>query len=228
MGTWRPSRHTPPPTGMSPGSAAAAGRWPIPGRDPASCRPRPDPRLDRPVYPGEPRRSHRVGQLEGARSGGDHRRDPGPPRWPGRAGRGRSAIRGAPGGGDIPRGGPAPGQHAGRARCRAAGRAGRAPCAGRDPLAGRGRDAGGRGGRVHHARECVAGSRPASSVRCGGSGRLGAEQVESLLERRDRTAIGRYAPTSVKLMLDGIVENFTAAFWSPIWTPMAARRRTAV
>ena len=44
---------------------------------------------------------------------------------------------------------------------------------------------------------------------------FGAEQVDELLERRARTAIGRYAPTSVKLMLDGILENFTAGVLEP-------------
>ncbi len=43
----------------------------------------------------------------------------------------------------------------------------------------------------------------------------GAEQIDSLVERRARTAIGRYAPTSVKFMLDGILENFTAAVLEP-------------
>ena len=43
----------------------------------------------------------------------------------------------------------------------------------------------------------------------------GAEQIEGFLERRTRTAIGRYAPTSAKLMLDGIVENLTAGVLEP-------------
>ena len=43
----------------------------------------------------------------------------------------------------------------------------------------------------------------------------GPEQIEELVERRARTAIGRYAPTSVKLMLDGVIENFTAAVLEP-------------
>jgi predicted amidohydrolase YtcJ len=44
---------------------------------------------------------------------------------------------------------------------------------------------------------------------------LGAEQIEGFVERRARTAIGGYAPTSIKLMLDGIVENFTAGVLEP-------------
>jgi predicted amidohydrolase YtcJ len=43
----------------------------------------------------------------------------------------------------------------------------------------------------------------------------GPEQVEALLDRRERTAIGGYAPTSVKFMLDGILENFTAGVLEP-------------
>lgn len=43
----------------------------------------------------------------------------------------------------------------------------------------------------------------------------GAEQIEELVERRARTAIGRYAPTSVKLMLDGVLENGTGALLEP-------------
>jgi predicted amidohydrolase YtcJ len=43
----------------------------------------------------------------------------------------------------------------------------------------------------------------------------GAEQIEELVERRARTAIGRYAPTSVKIMQDGVLENFTGAVLEP-------------
>ena len=43
----------------------------------------------------------------------------------------------------------------------------------------------------------------------------GAEQIEELVERRTRTAVGRYAPTSVKLMQDGVLENFTGAVLEP-------------
>jgi predicted amidohydrolase YtcJ len=44
---------------------------------------------------------------------------------------------------------------------------------------------------------------------------LGTEQVEEFVERRTRTAIGRYAPTSVKIMQDGVLENFTGAVLEP-------------
>ena len=43
----------------------------------------------------------------------------------------------------------------------------------------------------------------------------GTEQIEELVERRRATAIGRYAPTSVKLMMDGVLENFTGAMLEP-------------
>ena len=43
----------------------------------------------------------------------------------------------------------------------------------------------------------------------------GGEQIEELVERRRATAIGRYAPTSVKLMMDGVLENFTGAMLEP-------------
>jgi hypothetical protein len=43
----------------------------------------------------------------------------------------------------------------------------------------------------------------------------GAEQIEKLEERRARTASGRYAPTSVKLHLDGVLENGTGAVLEP-------------
>jgi predicted amidohydrolase YtcJ len=43
----------------------------------------------------------------------------------------------------------------------------------------------------------------------------GAEQIEELIDRRTRTAIGRYAPTSVKLFLDGVLENWTGAVLEP-------------
>ena len=44
---------------------------------------------------------------------------------------------------------------------------------------------------------------------------FGAEQIDRFVERRARTAIGGYAPTTVKLMLDGILENFTAGVLEP-------------
>jgi predicted amidohydrolase YtcJ len=43
----------------------------------------------------------------------------------------------------------------------------------------------------------------------------GEEQIEEFVERRRVTAIGRYAPTSVKLMMDGVLENFTGAMLEP-------------
>ena len=41
----------------------------------------------------------------------------------------------------------------------------------------------------------------------------GAEQIEELTERRG--VIGRFSPTTVKLMLDGVAENFTASMLEP-------------
>ena len=43
----------------------------------------------------------------------------------------------------------------------------------------------------------------------------GADQIDDFIERRKATAIGRYAPTSVKLMMDGVLENFTGALLEP-------------
>lgn len=43
----------------------------------------------------------------------------------------------------------------------------------------------------------------------------GGDQIDDLVERRARTAIGRYAPTSVKIMQDGVLENFTGAVLEP-------------
>ncbi len=43
----------------------------------------------------------------------------------------------------------------------------------------------------------------------------GAEQIEELIERRRATSIGRYKATSVKLMMDGVLENFTGAMLEP-------------
>jgi hypothetical protein len=47
----------------------------------------------------------------------------------------------------------------------------------------------------------------------------GAEQIEEFVERRDRTASDRYRPTSVKLMQDGVLENFTGAVLEPYLGP---------
>jgi predicted amidohydrolase YtcJ len=44
---------------------------------------------------------------------------------------------------------------------------------------------------------------------------LGEEQVESLVERRKDYSHGRFRATSVKIMQDGVAENFTAAMTSP-------------
>jgi len=43
----------------------------------------------------------------------------------------------------------------------------------------------------------------------------GEEQIEDLIARRDRGSVGRFRPTSVKMMLDGVAENFTASMLDP-------------
>jgi predicted amidohydrolase YtcJ len=43
----------------------------------------------------------------------------------------------------------------------------------------------------------------------------GAEQIEEFVERRQATSMGRYQATSVKLMMDGVLENFTGAMLEP-------------
>jgi predicted amidohydrolase YtcJ len=43
----------------------------------------------------------------------------------------------------------------------------------------------------------------------------GLEQIPELLEARARGPVGRFAATSVKIMLDGVCENFTAAVLEP-------------
>lgn len=43
----------------------------------------------------------------------------------------------------------------------------------------------------------------------------GAEQIEEFVERRAATSTGRYQATSVKLMMDGVLENFTGAMLEP-------------
>jgi predicted amidohydrolase YtcJ len=43
----------------------------------------------------------------------------------------------------------------------------------------------------------------------------GPEQIEELIDRRERTTTDRYRPTSVKLMQDGVLENFTGAVIEP-------------
>ena len=43
----------------------------------------------------------------------------------------------------------------------------------------------------------------------------GIDQIERLIDARARATVGRFAPTSVKIMQDGIIENFTAATLTP-------------
>jgi predicted amidohydrolase YtcJ len=43
----------------------------------------------------------------------------------------------------------------------------------------------------------------------------GAEQIDEFVDRRATTSIGRYQATSVKLMMDGVLENFTGAMLEP-------------
>lgn len=43
----------------------------------------------------------------------------------------------------------------------------------------------------------------------------GEEQLEELLARRERGSVGRFRATSVKIMQDGVVENFTAGLLEP-------------
>ena len=43
----------------------------------------------------------------------------------------------------------------------------------------------------------------------------GADQIEEFVARRAATSIGRYQATSVKLMMDGVLENFTGALLDP-------------
>lgn len=43
----------------------------------------------------------------------------------------------------------------------------------------------------------------------------GADQVEELEARRAKGPIGRFRPTAVKMMLDGVAENFTASMLEP-------------
>jgi predicted amidohydrolase YtcJ len=43
----------------------------------------------------------------------------------------------------------------------------------------------------------------------------GGEQIDEFVERRRTTSIGRYQATSVKLMMDGVLENFTGAMLEP-------------
>lgn len=45
--------------------------------------------------------------------------------------------------------------------------------------------------------------------------RAGLEQIDSIVARRERYRAGRFAATSVKIMQDGVAENFTAAMLEP-------------
>ena len=47
----------------------------------------------------------------------------------------------------------------------------------------------------------------------------GLEQIDGLVERRAKGPAGRYSPTSIKLMCDGIIENQTASMVEPYLTP---------
>jgi predicted amidohydrolase YtcJ len=47
----------------------------------------------------------------------------------------------------------------------------------------------------------------------------GAEQIDELVDRRIRTTLGRYRATSVKIMQDGVLENFTAGVLEPYLGP---------
>ncbi len=43
----------------------------------------------------------------------------------------------------------------------------------------------------------------------------GPEQIDEFVARREATSVGRYRATSVKLMMDGVLENFTGAMIDP-------------
>jgi predicted amidohydrolase YtcJ len=43
----------------------------------------------------------------------------------------------------------------------------------------------------------------------------GEEQIDALVDARERGTVGRFAPTSVKIMQDGVIENFTAGVLEP-------------
>ena len=47
----------------------------------------------------------------------------------------------------------------------------------------------------------------------------GLEQIDAMVEQRRLGTVGRYAPTSVKLMVDGIIENHSAAMLQPYLDP---------
>jgi predicted amidohydrolase YtcJ len=60
----------------------------------------------------------------------------------------------------------------------------------------------------------------------------GEEQIEELIERRARGPIGRFSPTSVKIMQDGVLENFNGGMIEPYLdrhgSPTANRGRSFV
>ncbi|MEX2101559.1 MAG: amidohydrolase [Actinomycetota bacterium] len=61
---------------------------------------------------------------------------------------------------------------------------------------------------------------------------LGIEQIDGLIERRTTGSVGRFAPTSVKIMQDGVCENFTAGMLDPYLgsdgTPTSERGKSFV
>ena len=64
---------------------------------------------------------------------------------------------------------------------------------------------------------------PTSSARSGGTASSGSEQIPDLVERRAAQSGGRFRATSVKIMQDGVCENFTAAMLDAV--PRRARPR---
>ena len=183
----------------------------LPGRDPAPRGPRPD-RPRSPGLPRQPRRPRRVGQhraLERAGITAGHRR---PARRPDRARPGRPPRRARSTRAPmdlVERLLPADDRR--RARRGAAPRPGLPPRARDHRLAGRDR----RAARPRTAYLALAESRRAdrraSSARCGGTHDAAPSRSTSSSSGAARTALGRYAPTSVKLMQDGILENGTGA-----------------
>ena len=188
------------PPGRAVDPSATAGRWrtsragsPIAPISTGSCRTgRSTSRAATATRPGSTRRRSSRGR--------DRRRQPRPGRRPHRARRRRPADRRAPGGGDRrSSSGCCPqttadelvaGLRLAQADLHALG-----ITHWQDAIVepGRGR------GRLHDAGRSRRADRAGSSARCWWDRRRGAEQIDELVERRARTAIGRYAPTSVKL-----------------------------
>ena len=54
----------------------------------------------------------------------------------------------------------------------------------------------------------------------------GLEQIDALIDQRAGGAAGRFAATSVKIMQDGVCENFTAAALTPYLDAHGAETRT--